>query len=211
MSERSLRFFLMEEKMEDKVSEKKDAIIKATIELVAEKGFHATPTSAIAEKAEVGVGSIYRYFKDKDELIHAAHQVLHSRFQDEIRKGYDIQAPIRERFFHLYTRTFYFLKENTEEYKFIEQYFNSPYGTCAKRAKCNEDMTDAELKEQPLMDLFKSAKEQQIIKDLSVTTYFAITFGPITFLLRDYNAGFAELNDEIINQVIEACWDAVKR
>ena len=42
--------------------DKRDALIKATIELVNNSGFHATPMSKIAKMAEVSPATIYLYF-----------------------------------------------------------------------------------------------------------------------------------------------------
>ena len=55
------------------VKNKRDDVIQATLEIIAENGFHNAPTSLIADRANVGMGTIYRYFKSKDELIHAIY------------------------------------------------------------------------------------------------------------------------------------------
>ncbi len=47
--------------------DKREAIIRASITLFAERGFYGTQVPLIAEQARVGVGTIYRYFKDKTE------------------------------------------------------------------------------------------------------------------------------------------------
>ena len=45
------------------------AILDATLELLAERGFHATTMDAIAERAGVGKNTIYRRWPAKDDLI----------------------------------------------------------------------------------------------------------------------------------------------
>ena len=86
-----------------KEPDKKIAILEATLELIAELGFHNTPTSKIAEKAGVGVGSIYRYFTDKDELIHALFNYVVEKESQEILRECNTNAPIREQFIQLCT------------------------------------------------------------------------------------------------------------
>lgn len=44
-------------------------ILDAAIRLFAEKGFEQTTLDEIAQKAEFGKGTIYHYFKNKEELI----------------------------------------------------------------------------------------------------------------------------------------------
>ena len=58
------------------MTDKQAAILDATLELVSEKGFHGTPTSAIAQEAGVGVGTIYRYFENKEDLIDELYKQL---------------------------------------------------------------------------------------------------------------------------------------
>jgi AcrR family transcriptional regulator len=47
------------------------AILEAAEEVAAERGLEATSTAAIAERAEVAVGTLYNYFPDRDALISA--------------------------------------------------------------------------------------------------------------------------------------------
>jgi len=48
---------------------KKEAILNAAIDLFAERGFNATPTSAIAKTADVAEGLIFHYFKTKNGIL----------------------------------------------------------------------------------------------------------------------------------------------
>lgn len=49
-----------------------DELARAALELCAERGVQATRVADVAERAGVTVGTVYRYFKDKDALIDAA-------------------------------------------------------------------------------------------------------------------------------------------
>lgn len=49
-----------------------DELAQAALELCAERGVHATRVADVAERAGVTVGTVYRYFRDKDALIDAA-------------------------------------------------------------------------------------------------------------------------------------------
>jgi len=52
-----------------KNEDKKKRIIEAALTVFAEKGFYNSKISEIAEKAEVADGTIYLYFKSKDDLL----------------------------------------------------------------------------------------------------------------------------------------------
>lgn len=49
--------------------EKEEIIIQAGIKLFQEKGFAATTVSAVAKEAGIGKGTVYGYFKSKEELL----------------------------------------------------------------------------------------------------------------------------------------------
>ncbi len=49
--------------------DKRDRILDAAVRVFAKKGFHATRVSEVARAAGVADGTIYLYFKSKDELL----------------------------------------------------------------------------------------------------------------------------------------------
>ena len=49
--------------------DKREAVMRAALELVGEHGFHGSPMAMIASRAGVAAGTIYRYFESKDVLI----------------------------------------------------------------------------------------------------------------------------------------------
>ena len=189
--------------------DKRTAILEATLELIAEQGFHNTPISQIAEKAEIGIGTIYRYFQDKDELIHKLFEYIIEKEHDVVIKEYNAKAPLRERYIYICTMIIRFAVQHPKESNFLEQYFHSPYGLSRRR----DDVFRREHrnKKPPLAVLFESAVSQQIIKDLPPFILGALTFGPLFELIRDINAGIAPYDAEQINRAVEACWDAIKR
>lgn len=53
-------------------SARPDELAKAALDLCAERGIQATRVADVAERAGVTVGTVYRYFRTKEELIDAA-------------------------------------------------------------------------------------------------------------------------------------------
>jgi AcrR family transcriptional regulator len=54
---------------DDKVTDKQLKILQAAIEMFAEKGYAATSTSEIAQRAGVAEGTIFRHYKTKKDLL----------------------------------------------------------------------------------------------------------------------------------------------
>ncbi len=172
------------------------------MELFADRGLHSAPTAAIAEKAGVGVGTIYRYFKDKDDLIDQLHQDLHKRARDHIASGYDPQRPISDRFKFLFSRLLDFLLANPREFKFMELYYYSSRGL-ANRTPSTEE-------EEPIRTLLAEARHLQIFKDAPLDVLEAIAFGPLVALAKSHSHRGLPLDEESRQITIQAAWDALK-
>ena len=52
------------------------AILRATLELIAERGVHGFRTQDVAKRAGVGKGAIYRRHRSKDDLVMASVAAL---------------------------------------------------------------------------------------------------------------------------------------
>jgi TetR/AcrR family fatty acid metabolism transcriptional regulator len=55
--------------MAKRTGEKYDAIIDAAVRVIAEYGYHNAQVSKIAREAKVADGTIYLYFKNKDDVL----------------------------------------------------------------------------------------------------------------------------------------------
>jgi AcrR family transcriptional regulator len=192
------------------LSDKRTAILEAALDLIAANGFHGAPTSAIAARAGVGVGSIYRYFKDKEELIHEVFNGLTEKTEAEILKGYDSNAPFREQYFCLCGNFFRYIYEHPKLFAFAEQYFNSPYGIQRKRSLIGKEAA-GEKGGHPLGAFFVRARKEQVIKDLPQQVIGALTIGPIMFMMRDIHNELLVYSEDLVRQVVETTWEAIRR
>lgn len=186
---------------------KREAILQATLELMAENGFHDAPCSMIAERAGVAAGTIYRYFENKDVLINELYLELEGKLNSALLEGYTVDTPFRERFIHLVSGLLKFFIANPLEFKYIEQFHNTPYGVAFRKDRILGQHEDCGM----YCELFKQGVAQQVIKDLPFVLLFDLSFGPIISVARNHILGFIQLDDYLINQIAEACWDSLKR
>jgi len=190
-----------------KNTHKRDEIMRAALELIAEHGFHGAPMAMIADKAGVGAGTIYRYFESKDALIAEIFNELERKVVESLRQGYSLDRCLRDRFVHLSTMIIRYFIANAVHFKFIEQYLNSPYGVTLRRERLLGKARDIDL----FRHLLQEGIDRQALKDMPLPLHFALAFGPILSLLRDHILGFVELDDALIQKAVEACWDGVRR
>lgn len=190
-----------------KEEKKRSEIMQSALELIAEKGFIGAPMAMIADKAHVGIGTIYHYFKDKDTLINELYMDMEGKLIKFLESNYDEGDSVRERILQLFRGVLSYFTDHPLEFRYMEQYFNSPYSIDLRRDRIFDDTREGTI----FNKLFLEGVEQKVIKDLPLVILFALSFGPILLLLRDQILGFVTLNDILIEKTIEACLDSIKR
>ena len=193
--------------MDDVKPDKREAILQATLELVAEHGFHGAPCSMIAERAGVAAGTIYRYFENKDVLINELYNELEKQINAALIVGMGQEQTVRNRFVHLYTGLLKFFITYPLKFRYVEQFHNSPYGTAFRKERLLGKPEERGM----YVELFERGVEKGIIKNLPRPVLCDLAFGPIISVARNHILGFVELDEQLMGRVVEACWDALKR
>ena len=187
----------------EEIQSKRGRILAVALGLLAERGFHGAPISAIAKEAEIGVGTIYRYFKDKDSLIHEIFRELHSRYHQQVMTRFDPGRPLPERFHQIFDLLLRLFLAAPSEFRFMELYYYSPYATAtAARLPAEEGV------------IFKTLQEAQakgLCKDVPMQVLEALAWGPVVALAKEHSNRHLAVNDEIIAQTVQASWDAIRR
>jgi len=189
-----------------KKPDKKDDILQSALKLLAEQGFHGAPMAQIAELAGVGTGTIYRYFKNREVLILAVHQMIYGEMMAFLLDGFPKDQPLRECFFHIGHRIIDFFIQNPLEFQYNEQFINSPYGNEMRRNELGKTGDQYNL----FQELYKKGLADQIVKIVPVTVFLDLAFAPIAWAVRDHHLGFVTLDKTISDTIVSACWDCIK-
>jgi len=84
---------IVERKEREKV-EMRELIFDAAVQMFAEEGFENTSIRGIAKRIEYSPATIYLYFKDKNELIYAIHEVGFTTLLEKMRTVLIIENPL---------------------------------------------------------------------------------------------------------------------
>ncbi len=198
----NIHSYVMSENI-DKVSDKRHTILQATLGLITEHGFHGTPMSKIAEAAEVGAGTIYRYFANKEDLINELYKEIKARMIQAMLQDFSEELPLRENFVRIYRNTVNFYKNHPQEMTFGEQYTNSPFIYSSTREENSKRF-------QPFIQLLEDGRKQQIIKDLPTPMLVGIVFGILKSHVRLHLDQQVDLNEALTESSIATCWDAIR-
>jgi len=85
-----------------KNDDKRNAILDATTRVFAERGLTAAPTSEISKQAGVAEGTLFTYFKTKDDLINALYREIKLELADAMMSGFPRRKSVRTRLRHVW-------------------------------------------------------------------------------------------------------------
>ncbi|SRR6266542_576161 len=83
--------------------DKRNAILAAATQVFAERGLGAA-TSAISGAAGVAEGTLFTYFKTKDELVNALYREIKLELADAMMSGFPRKKSVRERLQHVWNQ-----------------------------------------------------------------------------------------------------------
>ena len=87
-----------------KSEDKRNAILDAATRLFAERGLTAAPTSEISKLASVAEGTLFTYFKTKDDLINALYREVKLDLADAMMSDFPRKKNIRTKLRHVWDR-----------------------------------------------------------------------------------------------------------
>ncbi len=185
------------------MEDKRTAILKATLNLISEHGFHATPMSLIAQEAGVGAGTIYRYFDSKETMIDELFLQLKADFCRQMMVGVGEGDQTREVFRKVWLNIFSYCIHNPAEMVFMEHYHNSPFLTPEVETQMQQMLA-------PLVKVFKTAISRGEVKDIPFEMLTAFIYDVTVAHAKRHISGVMPMDDSRIETALQACWDAIK-
>ncbi len=183
---------------------KRKALIGATIELVNNNGFHATPMSRIAKMAGVSAGTIYLYFENKQDLVNQVYLEVKTAFTRYAFRNYDEGMPVKDGFEIIWKNIAEFKLQEVEEAYFLSQCDNTPIIDESGRQEGLKHL-------QPLLNLWERGQQEGIIKNVSVYSLYAFSIYPIAFLMNNQQRGVLKLTEKHIEEAFEMAWNSIKK
>src|SRR5271156_427894 len=103
-----------------KSEDKRNAILSAATQVFAERGLSAA-TSAISSAAGVAEGTLFTYFKTKDELVNALYRAIKLELADAMMSDFPRRASIRNRLLHVWNRYLTWGVRNPKQQRALQQ------------------------------------------------------------------------------------------
>ncbi|MEO9953766.1 TetR/AcrR family transcriptional regulator [Nonlabens sp.] len=189
--------------MNNSPEEKLERIYNATIKLTSSVGLVGLKMSSIAKEAGIASGTLYLYFKSKEELLNTLFYKLKSGGAISILNEIG-DLPIRIQLFKIWESSFNLMIVNQDKLFFIDQFNTSPF--ISEEIQIKKDYFYLFISK-----LMTRGKEEQIIKDVDNTVLISLVKG----FLNSYTSLIVKnnipVNDQLIKESFDLAWDAIKR
>lgn len=182
---------------------KKECILKTTLDLIKDNGFHGTPISLIAQKAGVASGTIYHYFPSKDAIIIELHQIIKEQMAEAMFSDVNTKKEYKQQFFDGWMNLVKYFINNQAALVFLQQFNSSPYARLASPANAKPSVNK-------FYEFFKSGMDKGYLKQMEYMMIASVVFGCITSVANHHVAGRFDFKDGDICKVANIIWDGIK-
>lgn len=179
-----------------------DAILRAALGVLAERGFHGTIIPEIVRAAGVPTGSLYRRFPSKEQLANEAFRFAKRRLSAALAGRVDEGTP-EVRFLAFWRALVAFARAEPEMIRFLELHDHTGYLDAESRA--------VELSVlMPLLTLVADLQARGVLSSsLRPDAMMALVWGAFVGLVRAERGGYLVLDDQTLEEAGRACFFAV--
>ena len=183
---------------------KVDIIFKASLELIKKEGIAGLTMSKLAKTAGLATGTLYIYFKSKEELLNQLYSTLYKDSASRFMTGYDPGEPFLKGLKKVWINYLKHRIEHYEESVFLEQYYRSPYIS-------TKEIQMAEFMKSPVQQMIRRGKVEGLVKrDVDDEMLFLAMLGFIRELADEHVTGIYELDQKRIEQAFQLSWHTIK-
>lgn len=183
--------------------DKKEAILKSVLKLVNREGFYHLNMKKIAAESNIAAGTIYLYFKGKEELINALYNMIITEFNSKVLEGYNKMRGVKDNFFEMMGNAIEFYLEDTKQFSFIEQYTYAPF-----LFKENQDENFTLLL--PIFKMMKEGKKKTEVKQIPDAFLLSIIHGAMSTIIKLHLAHKIDMNKKSNKtKFIESVWESI--
>lgn len=186
-------------------TDKKDIIMRTALRLFTENGFHSTPTSLIAKEAGVATGTLFHYFKTKEELLERLYIQIKEELAEVIFYQLEQETTIRGRLYRIWFNTMQWHLEHPLEMTFFNQFSSTPFISNITKEEAAQYL-------KPFFLVIADGKALEIIKNMPDDLLFDICYGMILAMAKYFMANSGRFEDSFYrDNAFDALWDAIRR
>ncbi len=182
---------------------RREAILKSVLKLVNRSGFYHLNMKDIASEAGVAAGTIYLYFKGKEDLINALYRMIVSEFNAVVLNSYHPKEEVRANFYRMLGNALEFYVKEPDNFSFVEQYTYAPF-------LFKENREENFILLMPIYKMIREGKKEKSIRNISNAILISIIHGSMNTMIKLHLAGKTDLSKKNARlKFCNACWSAI--
>lgn len=181
------------------VADKRSAILNAALGLFVDLGFHGTAVPRIASVAGVSVGTIYRYFENKEAIVNELFRHCKQQLGAHLLSDFPIASSASVQFMTAWRRMAEFIRVNPEAYAFVEAHDHQPYLDQASREGAAQLFATA-------VGYIQAAQARGEVRVGDPAMLWALVEGSFIGLARFARDGRLDLTPEVVEASGHAAW-----
>lgn len=154
---------------------KREKILKSVYALTGKHGLASVTVSGISKTAGIAAGTLYVYFKNKEEIIQLAYAAVEDQMTQAMFIDFDINKPIRLLLKQIYINMLNYRLDNYNETVFIDQYIQSGY----IQLNFAKQLAEYEKQNKPLYTLLEKGQQEGIIKKVDAILLISFFDGAV--------------------------------
>ncbi len=179
-------------------------LLRAALDLFVEQGFEATSVPEVARRAGVATGTLYVWFRSKEELVNALLAHLRGRITDQLRAALLRASGIREGFQAAWDVFAEYVLEHPRAVAFCDLHHHAPYLTPATRAAWAPAR-------RLLEGHFRAGRRAGVYRDLPDAALRALFAGPLMAASKFARLGELRLTRSLLVSAAQAVWQGLER
>lgn len=182
---------------------KREAILDATLNLLASKGFHGFSIKQVADQAGVAAGTVYLYFADREDLIQQLQIAIVDKVGEYIFAQHDQEQTLflqYQQFCHSFWQLF--LQHPNILLSKVQFDHLPPAVVNAKHEHAKQALSQ-------LTIFLERGRKERVMKNLPDEVLFSLGFEPYFSLARKQLLGLITIDTAMLEKIICANWDAI--
>jgi len=186
------------------MKEKEQKILDSSLKLFVERGFHGTSTAEIAKTAGVATGTLFHYFKTKEELIDSLYIYTKESILEEVGNDFDDNKSFKENVKSLWLKFVCFGIKNPYKFNFILSFHCSPYVTAFTKERIENKFIE-------LLEVYKKGIMEHEIKKIYDALLIDYFWGNVFNTVMHFEKYPEKINEKNIGLSFELFWDGISK
>ena len=186
------------------MNEKEQKILDTALPLFVEKGFHGTSTAEIAKTAGVATGTLFHYFKTKEELIDRLYIYTKESILEAVQGDYNDTKPLKANVKSLWLKFVSLGLKEPYKFNFIMTFHCSPYITSFTKGRIEDKFVE-------LLEEYKKGFDENKIKKMYDELLMDCFWGNILNTIMHFEKNPEKMNEKNIDLSFELFWDGMSK